>query len=431
MQFQRIIQNRQKPCIMAIVNLTPDSFSGDGILHSDAPILRHITHLLQSGADLIDLGAESTRPGAQIIDAQTEQARLLPQLKSIRQEFPQLLISVDTYKPSTAKKSLDLGANIINDINGFGDPEMVQACISAEQIIVMHNNAKFRKTFINSYQTDDKNHASVPNILDFFVDKIKFLQENSYQKSQIIIDPGLGFGKTIPDSMEIIANLAQFAQLGCASLIGVSRKSFLGKICGRNINERMAASLSVCANAFHAGTEIIRVHDVKESFDFLNATQAIASRYNNICYIALGSNLGDKHANLAKCHEYLQKLGNITQFSSIHSTENPYLVNQPLFANQVIALQTNIEPPVLLNELKKIESMMGRDFNEVRNGPRIIDCDIIAFGDLIYADENLQIPHKMAQMRDFVLKPMAEIAPYYRFRDSGFNVLELLNKINN
>ncbi len=413
---------------MAIVNITPDSFSGDGLLHNEANIMAHIDKLLQDGADCLDLGAESTRPGAQILSQGDEWSRLKPILQLVRKKYPYLPISVDTYKPKTAQLALEHGANIINDIHGLDDSEMIHAAQLADGVIIMHNNAKNRIIKNQSYNVDKKNAGNIKEICDYFDHKLAQLRQYGFDKERIIIDPGLGFGKSITQSCAIINDLAIFNKLGAKTLIGASRKSFIGKITGRPINERMAGSLAVMAGAFYANTNIVRVHDVRETHDFHTTMAQMHHGNQTQCFIALGSNLGDKNTNLQRAIIAMGQLGVVGQQSTIHITENPYLPNEPLFANMVVELTTQLEPHELLESLKAIEREMGRDFTAPRNSARIIDLDIIVYGNLVMQSDNLQIPHAMSQQRDFVLKPMHDIAPHYRFRDTGHSVAELLIK---
>ncbi|HHU50851.1 MAG TPA: dihydropteroate synthase [Firmicutes bacterium] len=253
--------------IMGIINLTPDSFSGDGLLNRRRlrdVVLAQADRFMAEGADILDVGAESTRPDGQQIPATEELNRLLPVLEVLAKESP-LPISVDTYKAAVAAEALENGADIINDIWGLqGDPEMATVVAKYKApVIVMHN------------QESCVYHDLMLEIAKFLYKSIEIAEEAGISKERVIIDPGIGFGKTVEDNLFVIERLHELKALGCPVLLGTSRKSVIGKTLNLPVTERVEGTAATVAAGIMRGADIIRVHDVKEMTRVARMTDAI------------------------------------------------------------------------------------------------------------------------------------------------------------
>ena len=260
----------KKKRIMGILNCTPDSFSDGGEFFSKEDALKQARRLVEEGADILDIGGESTRPGAQAVSYEEERARVIPVLKELRLEFPQVLLSLDTQKASLADEALELGVDIINDVSGLRDSEMLRVLSKFKKSVVLMHMRGDPQTM----QKDTKYENVVEEILLFFEEKIKELEAQGIQ--DIILDPGIGFGKGLKENIELLRNLEVFRSLGYPVLIGVSRKSFLGKITGSEVHEREEETLSAQLFALMKGADIIRSHNVhaaKKSLLILEALE--------------------------------------------------------------------------------------------------------------------------------------------------------------
>jgi len=260
-----------KTLVMGIINITDDSFSGDGLLTHANPVTRALQQardMKQSGAHIIDLGAESSRPGAEPISAAQEMDRLLPVIDALTQQRLDVVISVDTYKPAVAEAALNHGAHWINDIWGLKKNPDLARVVSAFKapIILMHN-----RTRLNKIDTDPKLGGSYhePAYQDFMAELMRDLRESVHianragiPDSRIILDPGIGFGKSVRHNLQIINQLGTLKTLGFPLLIGPSRKSFIGRVLQVEVDQRMEGTAATVAVGIARGADIIRVHDV-------------------------------------------------------------------------------------------------------------------------------------------------------------------------
>jgi len=245
------------PQIMGILNLTQDSFY-DGGKHS-LPI-EHGLKLISQGADIIDIGAESTRPGSQRIDPTEEIKRILPVLKELKKT--NITISVDTYKAEVAKVTIEAGADIINDIYALRfQPEMAKILKSNPhvKVVLMHMQGEPA-----TMQENPQYFDVISQIMAFFSERIAFCEQNGIAKERLILDPGIGFGKTAEHNIEIIKELQEFTAFDLPVLLGASRKSFINSIYPSSPDERLTGSLACTVAAYLKGIDIIRVHDVLE-----------------------------------------------------------------------------------------------------------------------------------------------------------------------
>jgi dihydropteroate synthase len=259
---------------MGILNVTPDSFSdGDRYTDKDKAV-EHALQMVREGAEIIDIGGESTRPGAQPVSSAQELERIIPVLKAIRNKSD-AIISIDTNKAEVAKQAILAGADIVNDISALRfDDKMIDVLNQFPNvpIILMHMQGTPRNMQKNPHYND-----VIQEILTFLQNRIKFCQQNGINKDRIIIDPGIGFGKHYNDNVEILQKIGEFRSLGVPVLLGASRKSFLKKIYEEKAEKRLSGTLATTAWASWNKIEIVRVHDVKENFRLLQTLNEIES----------------------------------------------------------------------------------------------------------------------------------------------------------
>ncbi|HIE36185.1 MAG TPA: dihydropteroate synthase [Candidatus Omnitrophica bacterium] len=259
------------PIICGIINLTTDSFSGDGLL-SQAELtsfkfkyllLKRVEEMAKYGAKMIDLGAESSRPFSKPIKEKEELKRVITALKIIRKKFKKILISIDTYKYKVAKESLEYGADIINDITALRKSPSISSLIKKYRagIVLMHMKGTPQVMQINPRYKE----GVIEEIVDFFKERLNYCQKKAIAREQILIDPGIGFGKSLQDNLCIISQLYKFKFFGLPILIGISRKSFIGKLLDLKVEERLIGSLSANLCALFRGANVLRVHDVRET----------------------------------------------------------------------------------------------------------------------------------------------------------------------
>ena len=251
---------------MGILNVTPDSFADGGLYNNEESAIQHAKQMIADGADIIDIGGESSRPGSSPISEEEELKRVLPIVKALKDE---ITISIDTYKPNVAKKCLEEGADMINDITGLTNPEMIET-------IKQHNAA----VIIMHMQGTPENMQDNPKYEDVINEIKQFLQQQT-QKAKvagiqnIILDPGIGFGKTLEHNLKILKNLNEFKELNYPILIGTSRKSFIEKLTKAEVKDRLPGTIAANTLAILKGAAIIRVHDVKEAKQAAEITEAI------------------------------------------------------------------------------------------------------------------------------------------------------------
>lgn len=271
-------QTKKSPKIMGIVNLTPDSFSGDGLYASC--VLRHTSYvdkiiefvekMVKDGADIIDVGGESSRPGAKPVSISEELARTIPVIKVLAKKV-KVRISIDTYKPEVARQALDNGASIVNDITGLRNSEMLKVLAKAHcDVVIMHMKGKPR-----TMQNNPQYKSLMDEIIEYLKLSIEKALDYGIAKEKIIVDPGIGFGKTLAHNLEILRSLRELKVLGCPILVGPSRKSFIGNILNLPAQDRLNGTLASVVVAVMNGADIVRVHDVKPVAQTLKITEAI------------------------------------------------------------------------------------------------------------------------------------------------------------
>jgi dihydropteroate synthase len=259
------------PRIMGIINVTPDSFSDGGQFDSAASACSQAEALLVSGADILDVGGESTRPFAEPVTEQAELSRVIPVIRSIRAKHS-IPISIDTTKAEVARQALEAGADIINDVSALRhDPGMLKLVQETSvPVIIMHMQGT-----PGNMQVKPQYDNVVADIAAFFRERLTWLTENGVDSARITLDPGIGFGKSLAHNLSIIKHLADFKKIGCPLLLGHSRKRFIGDITGLAVEERDLASAVISALACASNVDIVRVHNVAATHQALQITEAI------------------------------------------------------------------------------------------------------------------------------------------------------------
>lgn len=262
------------PLLMGIVNVTPDSFSDGGRLGSVAAAVDHALHLAEQGADILDVGGESTRPGAQSVPAGEELRRAIPVIERLSQRT-QIPISIDTSKAEVAREALAAGATIVNDVSGLTfDPAIVDVCAAAECGVVCMHLRGTPQTMQQDLRYDDV----VSEVAGYLAGRVAALSAAGVHRDRIVVDPGIGFGKTAEHNLQILAAIGRLRAQGRPVLVGHSRKSFLKKLLGRPIDERLSGTIGVAIAAAMQSVDLLRVHDVGPVRDALLAWHAVAAR---------------------------------------------------------------------------------------------------------------------------------------------------------
>lgn len=263
-------RNTKKTKLMGILNLTPDSFSDGGKFNDPKTAFKRIEALINDGADIIDIGAESTRPGAEPISVEEEHARLAPILTELKNEFPKIQVSLDTTKSEIAAFGCDCGVDIINDVSGLTlDPNMAKRISGYDvSVVLMHMKGTPKTMQANPHYTDLINEVKNSLINSIKIGKAQGL-------SKFIIDPGIGFGKTLEHNLALLNHLDEFKELGYEIMIGTSKKSFIGTLLEADVEDRLEGTISSNVVAVMKGASIVRVHDVKEMRKALGVVDAI------------------------------------------------------------------------------------------------------------------------------------------------------------
>ena len=261
---------RKRPIVMGILNATPDSFSDGGKFRSPKDAIAQAERMIADGVDLIDIGGESTRPGAEPVELQEELDRVLPVVEALKDcGIP---LSIDTYKSETMRQALHAGVDCVNDIWALRQIGSAEAVIANHQcgIVLMHMQ---RDPLTMQFNPEYKNVVS--EVKRFLKERTDFLLASGVEKDRIAIDPGFGFGKSLEHNLNMLASFADFSSLGYPVLAGISRKSMIGKITGKDTNDRVAPSIAAAIMAADRGAKIIRVHDVAETVDALKLWEAV------------------------------------------------------------------------------------------------------------------------------------------------------------
>ena len=272
--WQELLRDGTRTVVMGIINATPDSFSGDGIYAESETVSAAVTLAeaqITAGADILDIGGESTRPGSDVIDAHTEKSRILPVIEEIKGRHPDVALSVDTYRAEVAAAALDRGADIINDVwAARADPDM--ASVMAERgvpVVLMHNRSRPNAILSEGRIGGEYIGAEYSHVVDDVIAELAQLVDEllaaKVARGQIALDPGIGFGKTVDQNLALLRHLDILkARLDLPFLIGTSRKSFIGRILDLPVEERLEGTAATVAAGILQGADIVRVHDVRE-----------------------------------------------------------------------------------------------------------------------------------------------------------------------
>jgi len=257
--------------IMGVVNITPDSFSDGGRFYDASQAVEHALLLVEQGADILDIGGESTRPGAAEVTVEQELERVLPVIEALKAQIT-VPISIDTYKPHVMRAAVDAGVSMINDINGLRAPGAIEAAAAANvPVCIMHMQGQ-----PETMQASPQYECVVTQVEAFFKQRISTAIDAGIKLDDIILDPGIGFGKTLKHNLELLNAVPQLRlRTGCEMLVGVSRKSLIDMLLGRAVDQRLPASLGLAVQAILNGAKIVRVHDVRETYDAIRAVEAV------------------------------------------------------------------------------------------------------------------------------------------------------------
>jgi dihydropteroate synthase len=398
---------------MGILNLTPDSFSGDGLQGGPDAAVRRAEALVAAGADILDVGGESTRPGHVLVPEQVELERVLPTIERLAGRIP-VPISIDTRKAGVAEAALAAGAKIVNDVSGLAfEPGLADVASRAgASLIVGHWRPR---------QPD--NPAEPAELVDWLAgglaESVRIATAAGLPRTSLMVDPGLGFAKLPPVSIAILARLREIrARLGLPMLIGASRKGFIGAVLERPVEDRLEGSLATVAVSVGAGMDAVRVHDVGPAVSVARMTEAIVYGWSGPMpswtpvYLGLGANLGDRAGAIARALQELDAHHGIRVLrrASLWETAPIGITDQPAFVNTVVEALSTLSGRPLLETVKQVERTLGRQSRE-RWGPREIDIDILLQGATRIEEPGLEVPHRHMWDRLFVLAPLAELRP--------------------
>lgn len=404
------------PVVMGILNVTPDSFSDGGMHNGYEAALAHARAMVDAGARIIDVGGESTRPGAAAVSIEEELARTVDVVRALAADG--ICVSIDTRHAEVARACVEAGAAIINDVSGFRDPAMVEVAASCDAgCVVMHMKGE-PATMQDNPVYDDV----VAEVRDYLAGQAAMLEAAGVAPERICIDPGPGFGKTPSQTMELMRNFHEFSHLGYPTMCAVSRKRYIGEAYGiPEALQRDEASATEALMACELGASVVRVHNVE-------ATVKALADLRPYVLIALGSNVAlvanpgeeteGKIANLQQAITGLCSIPDtqIIDISSFYESEPAYYEDQDAFVNAVLLARTGVPPKELLRYLHAIENSLGR-VREIENGPRTLDLDIVDYQMYVGESDELTLPHPRATERDFVVKPLLEILPNHVLAD--------------
>ena len=399
------------PVIMGVLNMTPDSFSDGGSYASLEEALEAAHNMVDDGALIIDVGGESTRPGAQPVSEDEECARVLDVVKALASEG--VCVSIDTRHASVAKACIDAGAAIINDVSGFRDPAMLELAAACDAGLVLMHMQGEPATMQDNPTYDDV----VSDVKEYLASQAHKLEAAGINRRRICLDFGPGFGKTPQQSLELLRNVHEFRHLGYPLMVAVSRKSIIGW--AYHIDdpvERDEPSAQEALMACELGASVVRTHNVactREKLELLRPYVLVGLGCNlPLIQTKPGEETEAKIAQLNKAIGDLCMLPDtqLIDISSFYESEPAYKEDQDMFVNAVALLRTGIPPRELLGYLHAIESSLGRVRGEA-NGPRTCDLDILDYQLYLADDETLSLPHPRLCERDFVVKPLLEILP--------------------
>ncbi|MCI8367686.1 MAG: dihydropteroate synthase [Eggerthellaceae bacterium] len=404
------------PLVMGILNMTPDSFSDGGNFLKPNEALTHAFKMLEEGARIIDVGGESTRPGASPVTPEEEWARIATVVETLAREG--VCVSVDTRHAEVAAKAVAAGASIVNDVSGFRDPAMRALAAAGDfGCVVMHMPGTPQTMADQAQYTDVVNE-----VRDYLAQAAAALEVEGVDRSRICVDPGPGFGKTPKQTIELVRNFQEFRHLGYPVMAALSRKSYIGY--AYHIDDPLArdeASAQEALMAAELGATVIRTHNVAATMEALKGLRPYV-------VLGLGANVAlvadpgeEDEGKIAQINHAIQQLcllpdSQIIDIAPFYGSEAAYYNDQPNFVNTVALLRTGLPPKELLPCLHAIENSLGR-VREIENGPRTLDLDIVDYQMYVVDTSELTLPHPRAVERDFVVKPLQDILPGHVLAD--------------
>ena len=418
-----------RPRVMGILNVTPDSFSDGGENEDPDDAIGTAMRMLDEGADIIDVGGESTRPGAEPVSPDEEMDRVAPVVEALSDRGA--IVSIDTRHAEVARTCVELGASIVNDVSGFTDPAMVEVAQEYEcGLVVMHWNRKSAASTRKSVQLYSNHPArrvmpsarrfTLPDeaplmreVMGFLGDRARILMRAGVSHDRICVDPGPGFDKGADEDVIIQRNIKLLSSMGYPVLTAVSRKRCVGAVTGVQCpKDREAGTLGMCLSAIVSGSRILRVHNVPAAFQAISSYWAASHPDSRQGFVSLGSNVGNRMEYLAQAVKLIDKLPLtcVTAVSKAYETEPAYGIATPV-ANAVAEIHTELHPLVLLDKLLDIENQLGRvrDPQTAGHGPRTIDCDLCWVEGEEHHGRRLELPHPGLGERDYVLVPMEDL----------------------
>lgn len=402
------------PIIMGILNLTPDSFSDGGSYPTPEDAIARGLQMVEEGALIIDVGGESTRPGATPVTEEEECARVLDVVKALASKG--ICVSIDTRHASVARAALEAGASIINDVSGFRDPAMVDLAASCDAgLVVMHMGGDDPRTMQDEPVYEDV----VAEVRDYLKVQADNLIAHGVARERICLDPGPGFGKTAKQTIELMRNFHEFNRLGFPTMVAVSRKSYIGEAYHiEDPKERDSASAAEALMACELGASVIRTHNVALTAQALEENLRPYVLIGMGCNVALVADEGEeREGKIAMINKAIGDMcmlpdTQIIDIASYYESEPAYFEDQDLFVNTVVLMRTGLPPQELLTYLHAIENSLGRVRTQ-KNGPRTCDLDILDYQGYVSDLEVLTLPHPLLLERDFVVKPLLELLPHH------------------
>lgn len=402
------------PIIMGILNLTPDSFSDGGSYPTPEDAIARGLQMVEEGALIIDVGGESTRPGATPVTEEEECARVLDVVKALASKG--ICVSIDTRHAPVARAALEAGASIVNDVSGFRDPAMVDLAASCDAgLVVMHMGGDDPRTMQNEPVYEDV----VAEVRDYLKAQADNLIAHGVARERICLDPGPGFGKTAKQTVELMRNFHEFNRLGFPTMVAVSRKSYIGEAYHiEDPKERDSASAAEALMACELGASVIRTHNVALTAQALEENLRPYVLIGMGCNVALVADEGEeREGKIAMINKAIGDMcmlpdTQIIDISSYYESEPAYFEDQDLFVNTVVLMRTGLPPQELLTYLQAIENSLGRVRTQ-KNGPRTCDLDILDYQGYVSDLEVLTLPHPLLLERDFVVKPLLELLPHH------------------
>lgn len=402
------------PIIMGILNLTPDSFSDGGSYPTPEDAIARGLQMVEEGALIIDVGGESTRPGATPVTEEEECARVLDVVKALASKG--ICVSIDTRHAPVARAALEAGASIINDVSGFRDPAMVDLAASCDAgLVVIHMGGDDPRTMQNEPVYEDV----VAEVRDYLKAQADNLIAHGVARERICLDPGPGFGKTAKQTIELMRNFHEFNRLGFPTMVAVSRKSYIGEAYHiEDPKERDSASAAEALMACELGASVIRTHNVALTAQALEENLRPYVLIGMGCNVALVADEGEeREGKIAMINKAIGDMcmlpdTQIIDISSYYESEPAYFEDQDLFVNTVVLMRTGLPPQELLTYLQAIENSLGRVRTQ-KNGPRTCDLDILDYQGYVSDLEVLTLPHPLLLERDFVVKPLLELLPHH------------------